>query len=84
MLHLWSKKGMFIMSSVCSEDQELRLLGYLKTHRILQEQIAEAINRNITTVNRKLHGRSQFTIEEVKKLHRTFKIPYGAFGIDTT
>jgi hypothetical protein len=47
---------MFIMSSVCSEDQELRLLGYLRTHRILQEQIAEAINRNITTVNRKLHG----------------------------
>lgn len=81
-LYYW-ESGVFNMSNVCSNSGELRLLGYLKAHRILQEEIAKTINKNITTVNRKLHGKSHFTVEEVRKLHRVFKIPYGAFGLDS-
>lgn len=54
----------------------LVLIGYLKEHRIKQDEVAKVLDRNLTTVNRKLNGVSEFTVSEAKILHHKLGIPY--------
>lgn len=63
-----------------SDDfQPLLVLGYLKAHRITQEQVAETLKINRTTVNRKLHNNGAFTIREAQILNRSLGIPLTLF-----
>ncbi|RRG11049.1 MAG: transcriptional regulator [Lactobacillus sp.] len=54
----------------------LKLLGYLREHQIKQDRLALILNRNLTTINRKLNGYSEFTVSEVKIIHDELGIPY--------
>ena len=52
----------------------LKFKGYLAEHKIKQTYIAELLNLSVTSVNKKLNGKEQFTFEQVKTLCRHFKI----------
>ncbi|CUS26812.1 Helix-turn-helix domain-containing protein [Paucilactobacillus oligofermentans DSM 15707 = LMG 22743] len=52
------------------------LLGYLKVNKIRQIDVAKAIGKNISTTNRKLNGRSEFTVSEIKLINQQLGIPY--------
>lgn len=52
------------------------LLGYLKGHHIKQQKVAQIIGRSLSTTNRKINNKSDFTKSEIKKLHETLNIPF--------
>ena len=54
---------------------EKKLLGYLKAHHIKQQQVAEIIERSLSSTNRKINNHSDFTRQEIQRLHDILKIP---------
>ncbi|KRL57739.1 hypothetical protein FC70_GL000210 [Paucilactobacillus oligofermentans DSM 15707 = LMG 22743] len=45
-------------------------------NKIRQIDVAKAIGKNISTTNRKLNGRSEFTVSEIKLINQQLGIPY--------
>lgn len=52
------------------------LLGYLKVNKIRQIDVAKVIGKNVSTTNRKLNGKSEFTVSEIKLINQQLGIPY--------
>lgn len=46
----------------------LKFKGYCAEHNIRQREIAELLDLNPQTVNRKMNGKEAFTLEQVKKI----------------
>ncbi|MCF6160812.1 helix-turn-helix transcriptional regulator [Furfurilactobacillus milii] len=60
----------------------LLVLGYLKAHHITQDEVAEILGVNRTTVNRKLNNNGTFTVKEAQILNRKLRIPLQLFFSD--
>jgi len=47
------------------------LSGYLKSHDIKQQEVADVLNKTLTTANRKI----PFTVKEIQLLHDQLDVP---------
>ncbi|WP_234057617.1 helix-turn-helix domain-containing protein [Latilactobacillus sakei] len=51
------------------------LSGYLKGRDIKQQEVADVLNKTLTTANRKIHGKIPFTVKEIQLLHDQLDVP---------
>lgn len=51
------------------------LSGYLKSHDIKQQEVADGLNKTLTTANRKIRGKIPFTVKEIQLLHDQLDVP---------
>jgi len=52
----------------------LKFKGYCAEHNIKQTEIAELLDINVQSVNRKMNGKEPFTLEQVKILCQHYGI----------
>ena len=52
----------------------LKFKGFCAENGIKQAELADLLNLSISTINRKMNGREQFTLDQVRTLCRHFKI----------
>lgn len=57
-----------------------KLLGRIRECRITQEQLADAINKNKSTLSAKLNGRTPFTTDEIDNICRVLDIGNDEIG----
>ncbi|QFP78776.1 helix-turn-helix domain-containing protein [Latilactobacillus graminis] len=58
------------------------LSGYLKSHDLKQQVVADLLGKTLTTANRKIRGKIPFTVKEIKLLHDQLGIPIDVFFKD--
>lgn len=51
------------------------LSGYLKDRDIKQQEVADVLNKTLTTANRKIRGKIPFTVKEIQLLHDQLDVP---------
>lgn len=51
------------------------LSGYLKGRDIKQQEVADVLNKTLTTANRKIRGKIPFTVKEIQLLHDQLDVP---------
>ncbi|KRL54340.1 helix-turn-helix domain-containing protein [Furfurilactobacillus rossiae] len=55
------------------------LRGWLAARKISQRQMAEVLHKDVSSVNRKLNGKSDWTSSEISKLHKAYGVPVTLF-----
>ena len=55
------------------------LSGYLKSHDLKQQAVADLLGKILTTANRKIRGEIPFTVKEIQLLHDRLGIPIDVF-----
>lgn len=55
------------------------LSGYLKSHDLKQQAVADILGKTLTTANRKIRGKIPFTVKEIQLLHDQLDIPISVF-----
>ncbi|KRL61736.1 hypothetical protein FC69_GL000165 [Latilactobacillus fuchuensis DSM 14340 = JCM 11249] len=55
------------------------LSGYLKSHDLKQQVVADVLGKTLTTANRKIRGKIPFTVKEIQSLHDELDIPISVF-----
>jgi transcriptional regulator with XRE-family HTH domain len=59
----------------------LKFKGWLVEHKIKQEEIAKLLNINLSTVNQKINGNADFTLQEIRTICITYQISADEFFI---
>lgn len=55
------------------------LRGWFAARKISQQQIANVLQKDASTVNRKMNRKSDWTSTEIALLHKRFNVPIGLF-----
>ncbi|WP_137597781.1 helix-turn-helix transcriptional regulator [Paucilactobacillus kaifaensis] len=53
--------------------------GFLKENGIKQQTVANIIGKTLSTTNRKIRGKTDFSVAEIKLLHNKLAIPIEIF-----
>lgn len=67
------------MASDRIEGPKFRVSGHLKENSIKQQSVANLIGKSLGTTNRKIRGKSGFTVDEIQILHDNLEIPIEIF-----
>ena len=50
----------------------LKLKGWMTENKVKQKDLAELLGKNVPTVNRKLNGKSNFDVDEIRLICETY------------
>ena len=67
------------MASDRIQGPKFRVAGHLKENSIKQQSVANLIGKILGTTNRKIRGKSGFTVDEIQILHDNLEIPIEIF-----
>ncbi|BAP86180.1 hypothetical protein LOOC260_116730 [Paucilactobacillus hokkaidonensis JCM 18461] len=62
-----------------TNNTQYPIAGFLKGNGIKQQEVADIIGKTLATTNRKIRGKTDFTVAEIKILHMNLQIPIELF-----